>query len=78
MWPGNGVGIGSQANGYTGTATLTVSGSMGSLFIPSDTCPLTFNVPHTMQPGPQYEPTPHHASKVPATNSEVLYVAGRI
>jgi hypothetical protein len=48
---GAGVGIGSQANGYTGTATITISGSMGSLSIPSATCPVTYNVLLTMQPG---------------------------
>lgn len=50
-WSGSGVGIGSQANGYTGAATLTVSGSMGNLSIPSASCAVTFNVSLNMQPG---------------------------
>lgn len=50
-WSGSGVGIESAANGYSGTATLTVNGSMGTLSIPSTSCTVAFNVPLTMQPG---------------------------
>jgi hypothetical protein len=69
---GSGVGIGSQANGYTGTATLTISGSMGSLSIPSATCPVTFNVPLTMQPSKALPGSGFFANGVPYANGYSL------
>jgi hypothetical protein len=42
---------GSATSGYTGSAALTVNGAEGSLSIPSANCPVTFNLPLTMQPG---------------------------
>lgn len=65
VWSGTGVGIGSSANGYTGTAILTVSGSMGSLAISSAACPVTFNVPLTMQPGKTLAGSAFFANGVP-------------
>jgi hypothetical protein len=67
-WSGSGVGIGSQANGYTGTATLTVNGSMGALSIPSASCAVTFNVPLNMQPGKTLAGSGFFANGVPYVN----------
>jgi hypothetical protein len=71
-WSGSGVGIGSEANGYTGTATLTVNGSMGALSIPSASCPVTFNIPLTMQPGKALAGSQFSANGVPYANGYSL------
>ncbi len=45
-----GVWSGSATGAYSGTAVLTVNGSLGALQLPSN-CPVTFNVPLSMAPG---------------------------
>ena len=68
VWSGSGVGIGSASSGYTGTAALTVSGSEGSLAIPSTTCSITFNVPLIMQPGKTLAVSGFFADGLPDVN----------
>jgi|SRR5579864_2241120 hypothetical protein len=67
-WSGSGVGIGSASSGYTGTAAFTVSGSEGSLAIPSTTCSITFNVPLIMQPGKTLAVSGFFADGLPDVN----------
>lgn len=61
-WSGSGSAI--SGGVYSGTAILTVNGSMGTLQLPSN-CPATFNVPLTMSPGQNFAGSAFAAAGVP-------------
>lgn len=73
-WSGDGIALGTES--FSGPATLTVSGSTGSLNIPS-ACPVTFNLPLTMEPFKKLAGSQFHAEgQIPENGYSISGLTG--